>query len=83
MTTTHRSWLAGAFLAAAMFVPAPAFAASATVSQGEANTAQYRQWIAQMKQDPRGPFAAIRWFCKDGRVLQPSDYSCAGKSQGW
>lgn len=84
MTTTARhSRLVGAFLAAAMFVPAPAFAATATVSQGEANTAQYRQWIAEMKQDPRGPFAAIRWFCKDGRVLQPSDYSCASKSQGW
>ena len=24
-----------------------------------------------MKEEPRGPFAAIRWFCKDGRVLPP------------
>ena len=44
---------------------------------------QYRKWIAEMKESPRGPFASIKWFCKDGRVLQPKDYSCAAKGQGW
>lgn len=44
---------------------------------------QYRQWIVEMKEAPRGPFAAIKWFCKDGRVLGPQDYACAGKGQGW
>ena len=24
-----------------------------------------------MKESPRGPFSAIKWFCKDGRVLAP------------
>ncbi len=40
------------------------------------NTAQYKSWITQMKSAPRGPFHGIRWFCKDGVILQPRDYSC-------
>jgi len=48
-----------------------------------ADTAQARQWIAQMKGSPRGPFAAIKWFCKDGRVLPPRDYDCSRKGEGW
>ena len=44
---------------------------------------QYRKWIVEMKESPRGPFAAIKWYCKDGRVLQPKDYACANKGQGW
>ena len=36
-----------------------------------------------MKADARGPFAAIKWFCKDGRVLLPDDYSCSRAGQGW
>ena len=36
-----------------------------------------------MKDQPRGPFSGIKWFCSDGRVLAPKDYACAGKGQGW
>ncbi len=32
--------------------------------------------IAQFKTDPRGPYAAIRWFCPDGTVL-PADIRCS------
>ena len=46
-------------------------------------TGEYQQWIVEMKESPRGPFAAIKWFCKDGRVLPPSDYACSNKGQGW
>ncbi|MGZ9092890.1 MAG: hypothetical protein ACXW3T_15235, partial [Rhodoplanes sp.] len=46
-------------------------------------TGEYQQWIVEMKEAPRGPFAAIKWFCKDGRVLQPNDYACSNKGQGW
>jgi hypothetical protein len=28
-----------------------------------------RGWIEQMKSSARGPFVAIRWFCKDGSIL--------------
>jgi len=57
-------------------------AASANAAKG-ADAAQARQWIAQMKDGARGPFARIRWFCKDGRVLEPKDYACAKKGEGW
>ncbi|HXX83276.1 MAG TPA: PEP/pyruvate-binding domain-containing protein [Casimicrobiaceae bacterium] len=83
MIAIHRPSLAGAFLAAALFLCDPAFGATAAASHGEANTSQYQRWIAEMKEAPRGPFAAIRWFCKDGRVLPPDDFSCSKKGQGW
>ena len=60
-----------------------AFAAGTVLSQDAATTEQRARWIAEMKADPRGPFAAIRWFCKDGRVLLPNDYSCSSEGQGW
>ena len=37
---------------------------------------EYRQWISAMKADRRGPFAQIRWFCKDGQVLLPKPSAC-------
>jgi len=37
---------------------------------------QYRAWIQQMKQEPRGPFDSVKWFCKDGTVLPPAAYAC-------
>lgn len=57
------------------------FAAGAGAA--EADTARYRGWVAQMKEAPHGPFDGIRWFCKDGRVLQPQDLSCAKHGTGW
>ncbi len=40
------------------------------------NAGQYRQWILEMKGAERGPFSHIRWFCKDGRILEPRPYAC-------
>jgi hypothetical protein len=40
------------------------------------NIATYKTWIKEMKLAPRGPFTGIRWFCKDGVILQARDYSC-------
>ena len=74
----------------------PRFALLKTVALGVATAAllaagtaaaqpsgEHRKWIVEMKESPRGPFVAIKWFCKDGRVLQPKDYSCSDKGQGW
>ena len=36
----------------------------------------YRQWIVDMKEQPRGPFSRLRWFCNDGAVLPPKEYAC-------
>ena len=44
---------------------------------------QYRQWVDHMKSDPRGPFSAIRWYCRDGSVLPPSPAACTGHGGGW
>jgi hypothetical protein len=41
-----------------------------------------RQWIAQMKEAPRGPFQRIRWFCKDGAILPPQPYACKDRGGG-
>jgi len=41
-----------------------------------ATSEQYRGWIEQMKEDPRGPFDSVKWFCKDGTVLPPKAYAC-------
>lgn len=35
-----------------------------------------RAWVEEMKRSERGPFARIRWFCKDGTVLPPTPYAC-------
>lgn len=35
-----------------------------------------RERIAAMKSHPRGPFARIRWFCRDGSVLPPEPFAC-------
>ena len=81
MTIRHTR-LARAFLAAALLASA-ALAAGTALSQDTGKAEQRARWIAEMKADPRGPFAAIRWFCKDGRVLMPNDYSCSSGGQGW
>ena len=38
--------------------------------------ADYRAAIADMKQQPRGPFKRLRWFCNDGTILPPKSYAC-------
>jgi hypothetical protein len=62
-----------------------ALASAALLAAGASaapRTGEYQKWIVEMKESPRGPFAAIKWFCKDGRVLPPSDYACSNKGQG-
>jgi phosphohistidine swiveling domain-containing protein len=38
--------------------------------------------VEGMKQNPRGPFKQIRWFCADGAVLPPKAYACAEHGGG-
>ncbi|MEN8174460.1 MAG: PEP/pyruvate-binding domain-containing protein [Pseudomonadota bacterium] len=42
----------------------------------------YRAWIAAMKEQPRGPFKQLRWFCDDGTVHPPKPYACAERGGG-
>ena len=81
----RRSSIRLATVACALFAAGIAGAApAATGNETKAPAAgQYRKWIAQRKDDARGPFSSIKWFCKDGRVLGPQDYACAKKGEGW
>ena len=79
MNKTHWRRAIGRAIGAAVL----ALGAGTTLAATEADQARYRGWIEQMKTAPRGPFDGIRWFCKDGRVLQPQDMSCAKHGTGW
>jgi len=47
------------------------------------DTATYRQWIRDMKEQPRGPFKQLRWFCNDGTVHPPKPYPCEERDGGY
>ena len=64
---------AGRVMLPALFAGALLAAMPATAAR---DTSTYRGWIEQMKEDPRGPFDAVKWFCKDGTVLPPKAYAC-------
>ncbi|MEH6635755.1 MAG: PEP/pyruvate-binding domain-containing protein [Halioglobus sp.] len=57
---------------------APAIFGSAAVSPGRdsADLEKYQAWLQQMREQPRGPFSRIRWFCSDGTILPPKAYAC-------
>ncbi|HET19623.1 MAG TPA: phosphoenolpyruvate synthase, partial [Chromatiales bacterium] len=48
----------------------------------EPDQAEMARWISAMKEAPRGPFARIRWFCKDGAILPPEPYACSAHGGG-
>jgi hypothetical protein len=41
-----------------------------------ADLGRFKSWIEDMKQQPRGPFKRLRWFCDDGAILPPKAYAC-------
>jgi len=41
-----------------------------------------REWVAEMKAAPRGPFRHIRWFCNDGTIQEPREYACRDHGGG-
>jgi hypothetical protein len=84
LLATGLSMAAGqAAFAATAAAAAPAAAVAPATAAATDAASRYRQWIAEMKEAPRGPFTSIKWFCKDGRVLPPKDFSCARRGQGW
>jgi len=42
----------------------------------------YRSWVNQFKDEAKGPFKAIQWFCHDGTVLPPEEYACKDHGGG-
>ncbi|HXV35899.1 MAG TPA: PEP/pyruvate-binding domain-containing protein [Myxococcota bacterium] len=67
--------------AVALYAFACAVALSAAASAGP-DASEYRRWIEQLKQSPKGPFEAVRWFCADGTVQPPVAYACAEHGGG-
>lgn len=47
------------------------------------DVATFRGWIETMKASNKGPFARIRWFCKDSSVLPPKPYACGSHGGGF
>lgn len=35
-----------------------------------------RNIVQEMKQNPRGPYSRILWYCKDGTTFPPTPYAC-------
>jgi Pyruvate phosphate dikinase, AMP/ATP-binding domain len=56
--------------------------ALACPSLATADTTRYQDWLSQMREQPRGPFARVRWFCNDGTVLPPKAYACTPHGGG-
>ncbi len=65
-----------ALLALAAAPPAARAAAPALTPPHAEVLAEARQIVESMKQSERGPYARLRWFCKDGTVLPPAPYAC-------
>ena len=47
-----------------------------------ADAATWRHWVEKMKSADRGPFKHVRWFCKDGTVLEPTAFACVDHGGG-
>ena len=45
-------------------------------AQAATDTQTLARWVQQMKTSPKGPFARVRWFCRDGTVLPPEPFAC-------
>jgi len=72
----RRFWIAGSLLAAGLCALAPSLAAEPL----DPETA--RAWIQEFERSPKGPFDAVRWFCRDGAVLEPRPGACAAHGGG-
>ena len=51
-------------------------------SDSHPHNTPYRQTVEQMKEQSRGPFVNVRWYCDDGTVLPPKKYACAKHGGG-
>jgi len=34
------------------------------------------KWVVEMKDNQRGPYQGVAWFCNDGTMLPPKSYAC-------
>jgi len=69
-------------VALVLLLPAGVAASSGPGRAPDENLHRYREAVRAMKENPRGPFRRIRWFCADGTVLPPRGASCAPHGGG-
>jgi len=72
--TGLRRTAALALATAALALGAASSAATTDVGPGRSDP-DFRRWIVEMKDSARGPFAGIKWYCKDGSVFPPTEYA--------
>lgn len=79
---TKPLWL---LLASAALATSPALAVGAPPAPPAATlaTATFGVWVQQMKEQPRGPFSSVRWYCADGVVLEPAAFGCEAHGGGF
>jgi hypothetical protein len=77
----HRAAVLTSLLIGAISVAAAGRAATPEAADLP-DAATLRGWIAEIKESPKGPFQAIRWFCEDGTVQPPKAYACADHGGG-
>ena len=73
-----RFGLVATALLSCLFLSGPTAASSSKAPEDKSLRAD----IEKMKAAPRGPFARIRWFCKDGTVHPPKPYACKSRGGG-
>jgi len=69
-------------LALSALLSLPAAVQASGGSTNDPKAAQYSEWVQEMKENPRGPFERIRWFCKDGTLQPPKAYACKDHGGG-
>jgi hypothetical protein len=62
--------------------PAALFGQEALPDLSPAEAAEAARLMEAVRKDPRGPYGAIAWYCKDGRKLPPKGAPC-GKEGGF
>jgi hypothetical protein len=78
----RRSCLLPLIAVSALALTTGTAAASAEADSGHAARGEYRRWIMEMKDAPRGPFSGVKWYCKDGSVFPPKEYACSNHGGG-
>jgi len=69
-------------LITAALVAAGLCSLAATPAAESLESATARAWILEFERSPKGPFDAVRWFCRDGAVLEPRAGACAAHGGG-